>query len=232
MRRIALVTGGNRGIGFESCRQLAKTGFKVILSARNSEKGNEAADKLRNEDLNVDFVKLDVASDDSVSNAKKHIIDNYGRVDVLLNNAGIYLDSDRHDDLHKVDSKEFEKTMQVNLIGTFRVTRAFLDIMLEQNYGRIINMSSGYGKMDSTMEGQKGAYKISKHGVNAITRIIADEVSTTDIKINAMDPGWTRTDMGGESANRTPDIAAQTVVWLATLASSDRGAPSCCPLVS
>jgi len=219
-RKIALVTGANRGIGFETCRQLAKAGFSVILTARSTEKGGNARKKLQEEGLEVNFCQLNVSDPESIRLASEFVKNEYGRLDVLVNNAGISLDEGKR--FTEISPDVLEKTLDVNLLGAFRVTRAFLPLMKKNGYGRIINISSGLGAFAS-LSGGTGAYKLSKYALNGMTRIMANEVNREKIKINALNPGWVRTDMGGRSAPRSPEQAAATIVWLARL---DKDCPS------
>jgi NAD(P)-dependent dehydrogenase (short-subunit alcohol dehydrogenase family) len=218
-KRIAVVTGANRGIGFETCRQLAKHGMKVVLAARDEGKGRAAAERLRKEELDVDFAPLDVTDDASVHEFARHITKTYTRVDVLVNNAGIMIDGKAGGGaaatgvmLAKVETLRL--TMEVNVYGALRVTQALLPLMPKDG-ARIINVSSGMGQL-SDMNGGWPGYRISKTALNALTRIFADELKGTGIRVNSLCPGWVKTDMGGAGAPRTPQQGADTIVWLAT----------------
>jgi len=213
-KNVALVTGGNRGIGFEACRQLAVRGFGVILTARDAVKGMKAAKTLQAEGLDVTFLRVDVTSDQSIAEAVRGIADDPGRIDVLVNNAGVYLDEGNS--LTTIDPSLFLQTIDTNLGGTYRMIRAVIPMMERQKYGRIVNVSSGLGSMDSMSAGT-GSYKVSKLALNGLTRVMADEVNDKQIKINCMCPGWVRTDMGGSFAPRSPKKATETILWLAEL---------------
>jgi NAD(P)-dependent dehydrogenase (short-subunit alcohol dehydrogenase family) len=210
--RVALVTGANRGIGFESCRQFALEGFTVILTARSPEKGQKAVRKLQEENLKVNFCQLDVTDPESIRLAVEFVQNEYGRLDVLVNNAGISLDEGKR--FTDISPDILQETLDVNLLGVFRVTHAFLPFMKKKGFGRIINISSGLGSFAS-LSGGTGAYKLSKYALNGMTRIMADEVRGGDIRINALNPGWVQTDMGGRHAPRTPTQAARSIVQLA-----------------
>lgn len=212
--KVALVTGGNRGIGYELVRQLAVDGFKVILTSRNSESGHKAMQKLKDSHLDVSFVVMDISSEASIRQAAAIVSEQYERLDVLINNAGIYLDKNQK--LVNLDPSVIEKTLETNFFGAYHVIRSFMPLMEQQAYGRIINVSSEYGAMSEMSSSGVGAYKLSKLILNGLTQLIAAE-STKDIKINAVDPGWVSSDMGGPSAPRTPQQAARSILWLATI---------------
>ncbi|MCB0193437.1 MAG: SDR family oxidoreductase [Anaerolineae bacterium] len=214
MTRIALVTGANRGIGFEVCRQLALQGVQVILTSRNVAKGQAAADVLRNEGLEVTSHQLDVTDVESVMALQEEIDATFGRLDILINNAGVYLDEGVS--IFDVSLEAMRLTQEVNFFGPFHLCRAFVPMMRLKDYGRIVNVSSGYGAMVD-MGARTAAYRISKLALNALTRIVADEVKGYNIKVNAMCPGWVSTDMGGPAAPRTVDEGAEAITWLATL---------------
>ncbi len=218
-KRIAVVTGANRGIGFETCRQLAKRGMKVVLAARDKDKGLTAAKRLRDEDLDVDFALLDVTDDESVRQFARHLKKTYTRVDVLVNNAGIMIDGKAGRgagaaSVIKAEIETLRRTMEVNVYGALRVTQALLPLMPKDD-SRIINVSSGMGQL-SDMNGEWPGYRISKASLNVLTRIFADELKETGIKVNSICPGWVKTDIGGPNAPRTPEQGADTIVWLAT----------------
>jgi NAD(P)-dependent dehydrogenase (short-subunit alcohol dehydrogenase family) len=218
-KRVAVVTGANRGIGFETCRQLAKHGMKVVLTARDEIKGRDAAERLRREELDVDFLPLDVSDDASVRELASRIKTTYGHVDVLVNNAGIMIDGKAGDEaagtgVMQAKVETLRRTMEVNVYGALRVTQALLPLMPKDG-ARIVNVSSGMGQLGDMNGGWPG-YRISKTGLNALTRIFADELKQTGIRVNSICPGWVKTDMGGAGATRTPQQGADTIVWLAT----------------
>lgn len=221
-KKVAVVTGGNRGLGFETSRQLAKQGYQVILTSRDESKGHAAAQKLQDEGLDVQFYPLDVTSDVSSRQLAEFIRKQFGKLDVLVNNAGIYIDVQANS--NKIVTAEIEtlqNTFETNVYGVLRVTQVLIPLMKEQNYGRIVNVSSGMGQLTG-MEGGSPGYRISKTALNALTRIFASELQGTNILVNSVCPGWVKTDMGGSEAPRTPEQGVDTIVWLATL--SDGGA--------
>jgi len=218
-KRIAIVTGGNRGIGHEICRLLAKKGMHVILTARDSAKGRAAARKLQQAGLDVVFQKLDVAEQASIASFMRWLRREHGRCDVFVNNAGIYLDvlpNGETESAFACTRRKLRATMEINLEGPFFLMQAIIPLMRENGYGRIVNVSSGSGQL-SDMGGHEAAYRISKTALNAATRIFAAETKGEGVLVNAMCPGWVRTDMGGAGATRSVTEGADTAVWLALL---------------
>jgi NAD(P)-dependent dehydrogenase (short-subunit alcohol dehydrogenase family) len=212
--KVALVTGGNRGIGYELVKQLAQKGFKVILASRDSEMGHEVAQKLKESNLDVSLLVMDVNNQESIRQAAITVNERYGKLDVLINNAGVYLEENKK--LVAMDPSILEKTMATNFFGVYHVIRSFIPLMEKQGYGRIINVSSEYGAMSEMSYPGVGAYKLSKFALNGLTRLVAAEINS-DIKINAVDPGWVSSDMGGPSAPKSPKQAAESIFWLATI---------------
>jgi NAD(P)-dependent dehydrogenase (short-subunit alcohol dehydrogenase family) len=206
----ALVSGGNRGIGLEVCRQLGALGHRVLLGAREPAKGEAAAASLRARGLDVTSVALDVADPDSVA----RLAAVRPEVDILVNNAGVYLDEGRRP--LELDEAVLRDTLEVNLLGAFRLCRAFVPGMAARGWGRVASVSSGMGQL-ADMGGGSLAYRLSKTALNALTRVLAQEVDGRQVKVNAACPGWVRTDMGGAHAPRPVEQGADTVVWLATL---------------
>ena len=208
--RTALVTGGNRGIGFEACRQLARTGLRVLLTARDPEKREESARALRDEGLEVSFEEIDVTDGGSVEACARRLSDAGIEVDVLVNNAGVY----PTEGVFSVSEEAFRRALEINTLGPFRTCRAFVPAMVRRGYGRVVNVSSGGGSFGEGIG--PVAYGASKAAQNALTVKVAEAVRG-DVKANAMCPGWVRTEMGGSGAPRSPEQAADTLVWLATL---------------
>lgn len=210
MARTALVTGGNRGIGLEACRQLAESGMRVVLAARDAEKGEDAARKLRDGGLEVGSEQLDVADSRSVGACVRRLADAGVDIDVLVNNAGVY----PTDGVFSVSEETFETALEVNAVGPFRTCRALVPGMVQRGYGRVVNVSSGGGSFGEGLG--PAAYAVSKAALNALTVKVSQAVHG-DVRVNAVCPGWVRTDMGGSGAPRSPEEAADTLVWLATL---------------
>jgi len=206
----ALVTGGNRGIGFEACRQLARSGLRVVLTARDPDRGADTAEALRNEGLDVSFEELDVTDGGSVEACARRLSDAGIEVDVLVNNAGVY----PTEGVFSISEETFERALEINTVGPFRTCRTFVPAMVRRGYGRVVNVSSGGGSFGEGIG--PVAYGASKAAQNALTVKVAEAVRG-DVKVNAMCPGWVRTEMGGSGAPRSPVQAADTLVWLATL---------------
>jgi NAD(P)-dependent dehydrogenase (short-subunit alcohol dehydrogenase family) len=213
--KVAVVTGANRGIGFEIARELAQAGCRVVLAARDARKGEAAAGKLQEAGLDVIFRELDVAQSASIKAFMQGLARDPGRVDVLVNNAGIAIDA-KGARLVDSDPEVYRRTLETNLMGPLQLIQAVLPLMQRQNYGRIVNLSSGLGQLTEMSTGTP-AYRISKTALNALTRIAAAEARAKNILVNSMCPGWVKTDMGGAAAPRTVEQGADTAVWLATL---------------
>lgn len=211
--KVALVTGGNKGIGFEICRQLAQKGIKVILTARNQQKGRAAAEKLQKEGLDVVHHQLDVTDEESVKKTAEYVDQKFGKLDILINNAGILIDAETRG--LEADIDKVKESVEVNTYGSLRVSKAFIPIMQKNNYGRIVNMSSHMAALYQ-MAGWAPGYRISKTALNAVTRILAYELRQTNITVNSVSPGWARTEMGGPEAPNSIEEGADTAVWLAT----------------
>jgi NAD(P)-dependent dehydrogenase (short-subunit alcohol dehydrogenase family) len=212
--RIAIVTGGNRGLGLETCRQLARRGDRVILTSRNQAKGRAAVRELKREGLEVVHHTLDVTSPESVARLKDAVIAEFGRVDVLVNNAA--LDLDDGESVFDVGLDTFRTTFETNVYGPVTLCQAFVPGMIERGYGRVVNVSSRSGQL-SSMGGDTPAYRMSKAALNALTVIVAGAASGANVLVNSVCPGWVRTDMGGPSAPRSVEQGADTIVWLACL---------------
>jgi len=209
MKKIALVTGGNRGIGKEVCQQLINLNFQVLLGARNKENGEKAAMTLGD---SCTFVHLDVNNEDNVEIAAKWVQYKFGKLDVLINNAGIGIGSKG---LSGIDMEELKSIMDTNFFGPVRVNKAFLNMLKKSPDGRIINVSSSMGALEELKGGYAG-YRLSKAGLNAQTILLSNELKSTKIKVNAVCPGWVNTEMGGTPAPRNVEKGAETIVWLAT----------------
>jgi len=227
-KRLAVVTGGNRGLGYETSRQLAAKGLKVVLTSRDQRKGTLAAQKLGKEGLDVVSYPLDVTDPESMRDLVKQLKRDFGRVDVLVNNAAVLLDTtvknhyDERDfgpgegSVLTVTRSTMEETMSVNVYGPLLLSQLIVPMMKDLKYGRIVNVSSNFGQL-SNIAGQWPAYRISKVALNAVTGVFADEIKGYNILINSADPGWAKTDMGGPGAPLAPEEAVDTIVWLSTL---------------
>ena len=202
VQRVAVVTGANRGIGLEICRQLAKRGgIRVFLTARDETKGNAAAQKLRDEGLDVEFYPLDVTSEQMIKTFAGWLEATCKRCDVLINNAGVMADP-RGSRVLDSQLATYRETLETNLFGPLMLIQALVPLMRKGGYGRIVNISSGQGQL-SDMGAGTPAYRISKTSLNALTRTCAAELRGSGVLVNAMCPGWVKTDMGGPSAPRS-----------------------------
>ena len=212
--RVALVTGGNRGIGFEICRQLASTGVEVVLGARDSVKAQDAADRLAGGGLSVHPQALDVTETESIRAAIGAIKHERGRIDILVNNAGVFLDKDGT--AEAIDLDRVRLTMETNTYGPILLCQGVIPMMRRQGYGRIVNLASELGSL-TNMETLYPAYRMSKTALITYTRTLANELKGTGILANSMCPGWVKTEMGGPNAIREIEDSADTAIWLATL---------------
>jgi len=212
MERVALVSGGNRGIGREVARQLAGQGYRVVIGSRDLAKGEEVAQELGKD---VSAVQLDVTDEASVVAAVASVEKDLGRLDVLVNNAGI-AGGGWSTDAVDADLDEVRRTLETNLFGAWRLTEEALPLMRRNGYGRIVNISSGMGQL-SDMGGHSPGYRVSKTGLNVLTRMLTAELGEENILVNSVCPGWVRTDMGTQAARVSVKEGADTPVWLATL---------------
>ena len=210
----AIVTGGNRGLGLETCRQLAGLGYQVILTSRDREKGAAAATQLQMSPGLVHFYPLDITSDESVQELHEHVVRELGTVHVLINNAAVFLDEDLP--ILQLPLETMQLTLETNTVSALRMCKAFLPLMLKQDFGRVVNVSSASGQMDE-MHDDGAAYHISKLALNGLTRILAEAARGKNVLVNAVCPGWVRTDMGGPHATRSVETGARSIVWAATL---------------
>lgn len=215
--KIALVTGGNKGIGLAICQGLLTAGFEVILTARSIDKAKTAIEQLRSNLVHP--LVLDVADDRSIEAAAVSVQQNFGQLDVLINNAGIYPDKDGVNILN-VDRDLLDRTMQTNTFGVIQTTQAFAPLLAKANPARIVNVSSGYGALGG-LSATASSYCHSKLALNGATIMLAAALKSQGIAVYVMCPGWVRTDMGGTAATRTPEQGADTAIWLATEAALD-----------
>jgi len=211
---IALVTGGNRGIGFEVCRQLAERGFTVLLSARDADKAGAAAAKIKATG-HVEPLALDVSDRRSIERAAAEVSKRHDHVDVLVNNAGINYDTWETAESADIDGTVME-TIRTNLLGPWSVCQAFLPLLRKSRAARIVNVLSESGSLEHMGAGPP-AYQVTKAALNALTRTLAGELRHAHILVNSVCPGWVATDMGGAGAPRSVEEGAAGIVWAATL---------------
>jgi NAD(P)-dependent dehydrogenase (short-subunit alcohol dehydrogenase family) len=213
---VAIVTGAYRGLGRETVRQLAALGYRVLLTARRAAEGQSAADALAAKGIPVSFHPLDVTDEASIQ-ALARSVRALGRLDVLVNNAGIFPDTEPGTGETSVFHARLDTVrlgMETNALGPLRLCQVLIPLM--QGKGRVVNVSSGMGQLDD-MNGCCPGYRLSKVSLNAVTRIFADELAGTGVKVNSVCPGWVRTAMGGDSAPLSVEEGAAGIVWAATL---------------
>ena len=211
---VALVSGGNRGIGLEIVRQLAERGITTILGSRDEEKGRAAATELSG---NVVVHQLDVSDEKSVGRLASFVEEEFGRLEILVNNAAISNDNGQRGvdaDLNRVRA-----ALEANLLGAWRLCEVAIPLMRRHGYGRIVNISTGLAALEDMGGGSPG-YRVSKTGLNALTRILASELRGSGILVNSVEPGWVQTDMGGFRAPRLIEEGAEGAVWAATLSNN------------
>ena len=222
-QKIALITGANKGLGFETARQLGRQNIKVLVGARDEARGREAAEKLQAEGFSAEFVLLDVGDEKTHDAAAKYVEENYGKLDILVNNAGIVLET-LVGTPSDVSLDVLRKTFDTNFFGVIAVTKAFLPLIKKSNVGRIVNVSSGLGSLAQNSDANWDyknvkplAYNSSKTALNAFTVILAHELKNANIKVNSADPGYTATDLNGNSGTKTVEEGAAVITELATL---------------
>lgn len=207
--KTAVVTGANRGIGLEVSRELARLGFHVVLAARDKSAGAEALKQVQAGKYSAELRKVDVNSSEDAQALARHLKETRGRVDVLVNNAGILPDKDG---TLAVSAATLMEILNTNTLGAVRMIQALAPLM--DRGGRIVNVSSGMGSLNGMGGGHLG-YRMSKAALNAVTRVFAAELSSKGVSVNSVDPGWVKTDMGGAGASRSVEKGAETIVWLA-----------------
>ena len=220
MLRTAIVTGANRGIGREIVRQLAGLGgYRVILTSRDEAKGQQALAALRQEmggqtGETILYHQLDVTQPESIQRLVDFVKDKYGFADVLINNAAILMDP--YGRILEKPLEVYRATLETNTYGPLAMCQAFIPLMLEHNYGRVVNVSSGAGQIGD-MVNDMPAYRLSKLALNGLTLMLADSLKGTNVLVNAVCPGWVRTEMTTPDAPRSVQEGAEGIVWLATL---------------
>jgi NAD(P)-dependent dehydrogenase (short-subunit alcohol dehydrogenase family) len=219
-KKIALITGANKGLGFEISRQLARQSIRVVMGVRDATKGQVAANQLLQSGLEVEFQCLDVTDAGSIEAIRGYLDETYSKLDILINNAGVCLDSGQRPSEVSLDI--IRQTLETNFIGVVAITQALLPLIQKSEAGRIVNMSSGRSSLTQHSDpschyAKTLAYNSSKTALNSFTVMLAAELKDTAIKVNSADPDWCRTDMGTEAATHSVEEGADTPVWLATL---------------
>ncbi len=218
MKKLAIVTGASRGLGYATSEALAQRGFKVVMAMRDPEKSQKQINALKMKELDVVAMKLDVSQEKSILDFAEAFRREYGYLDVLVNNAGIFIDNEDGGDksVFKTKSSTIQKTFATNTLGPFLLTQKLFHLMQQEGSGRVVNVSSGMGQL-SDMDGAYAAYRISKTSLNVVTQIFAAEGKGSDVLVNSICPGWVRTDMGGAGANRDINQGIKGILWAATL---------------
>ena len=221
-RRVALVTGANRGIGLEIARQLADLGLRVIIGVRDLARGEAAAEALQNNRREIHSQMLDVTQAHTIQSAIGQIVDQFGRLDILVNNAGIMIDAETT--ILELDLTLFQNTLETNALGPLLLSQVCIPHMRANDYGRIVNISSTLGSLTDIASPDSAyavvlspAYRLSKALLNGLTALLAKDLRDTNILVNSACPGWVRTRLGGDQAPLMPAQGAETPVWLATL---------------
>jgi NAD(P)-dependent dehydrogenase (short-subunit alcohol dehydrogenase family) len=223
MKKLAVVTGANRGLGFETCRQLAQRDIQVILTSRDAAKGQAAAEELQGSQLDVKYHQLDVTNPESVEKLAQFIARDFGHLDILVNNAGILLDlvdwaKNPSESIFDAKVDTLLKTIETNVCGSLLMCQSLIPLMKTQNYGRVVNLASNQGQFSGNLASTRfPTYGISKVAVNAVTFLFANALKGTNILVNSVFPGWVKTTMGGSNANLTVEEGVETIVWAATL---------------
>ena len=221
-KKIALITGANKGLGLETARQLANKQVKVLIGARDETRGREAAERLQKENLDAEFVLIDVTDEKTLRSAAKYVEDTYGKLDILVNNAGIAVEYGLEPS--EIDLEKIRQTFDTNFFGVIAVTKHFLPLVKKSDSGRIVNVSSGLGSLTLHSDPNSPyydikplAYNSSKAALNMFTVILAHDLKDTKIKVNSADPGYTATDLNQNSGPKTVEQGASIIFDLASL---------------
>jgi NAD(P)-dependent dehydrogenase (short-subunit alcohol dehydrogenase family) len=223
-KKVALITGANKGLGYEMAKQLAQAGVKVVVAARDTAKGEAAVEKLKHESVDVEFLKLDVTDKEDFPKAAEFIESKFGKLDILINNAGISADGLAGTSVSATTEHSLRTTFETNFFAPIFLTQALLPLLKKSDAGRIVNMSSILGSQ--TFHATPGSpiydfkalsYDASKAALNSFTIHLAYELKDTNIKVNSAHPGWVKTDMGTDAAPMELPEGAKTGVALALL---------------
>ncbi|MCW3088735.1 MAG: family oxidoreductase [Sediminibacterium sp.] len=225
-KKIALVTGANKGIGFETAKQLGKEGITIIAASRDKEKGIAAVEQLQKEGIDAEFLQLDIDNNADIRSAYDHINSKYGKLDILVNNAGIQVESKEWtvNNTAAIDDAALRSTLDTNFFNIVKLTNTLLPLIRKSTAGRIVNLSSILGSLglhsdpSSPIYGSKlFAYDTSKTALNSYTIHLAEALAGTTVKVNSAHPGWVKTDMGTDAAPMNVHDGAKTSVALALL---------------
>lgn len=211
MKKVVFVTGGNRGIGFGLCSAFGEKGYQVVLAARKAEDGQQATESLKSKGHSITFVPLDINDEKSISKALLFVEQEFGRLDILINNAGILVDRNG-----KPSKKILLDTFETNAVGPYLMCEAAGELMKKSGGGRIVNVSSQAGQLEN-MHSEFPAYRISKAALNAVTKVFSTKYKPYGILVNSVCPGWVKTEMGGPGAQISVEEGVDTIVWAAEL---------------
>jgi len=219
--KTVLVTGGTRGLGFELTKLLANNGYQVFMGCRNLHEGQKLIKEMTNAvaSSNIVAIQLDVTNDKDIINLKKGLDERKIHIDILINNAALYLEKAlERNTILEMDFKIIQKSMETNFYAPLKLCRLFARSMIESGYGQIINVSSMWGTYKLTKEmndnGTSGIYRLSKNALNYMTLLMSDELKNKGVLVNAVCPGWIKTDMGGKDAGKSPKDAAEDILWI------------------
>lgn len=213
MKKIALITGANRGLGLAATKKLAGLGFKVLMGCRDIESSQEVINALQAKGLDVEAIKLDVTKTSDIRGVHDYLRDSKDSLKILVNNAGVFLDS-KSESILNADPVIILKSIETNTMGPMQLIQSLAPLMAKSGGGQVINVSSGMGSL-ADMGINATGYRMSKTALNVLTKICNQELKTMNIAVNSICPGWCRTDMGGESATRSSEEGVDSIVWLA-----------------
>jgi NAD(P)-dependent dehydrogenase (short-subunit alcohol dehydrogenase family) len=233
-KKVALITGANRGLGFATAQILGEAGISVLIGSRSIEAGEHAADRLRGDGIDAHAVQIDVTSETSVRNAATELAAEHGQLDVLVNNAGILPEATIPDIEHPLDVSMFKKTFDTNVFGAVFVIKEFLPLLRAAPAGRIVNVSSTMGSLTDQCDPNSKyyelvvpAYQTSKAALNGLTIALSKSLTDTKIKVNSVCPGWVQTDLGGpDNRAAAPTTAITAARIVAQVAMIDDSGPT------
>lgn len=214
--KTAVVTGANRGLGLAASKALAEKGYEVLMTARRVASLDDTCLELKARGLSVFAIGLDVTNPDDIARLKKAVTDRWNKLNVLINNAGVYPEKGGPVIVEETDPLRVREAFETNALGAFRVSQALIPALCKSGHARIVNVSSGLGQL-SSMQGEYPGYRMSKAALNVLTRVLSAELKESGVLVNSVCPGWVRTDMGGPSAHRSIEQGVFGIVWAATL---------------
>lgn len=207
-KKIAVVTGANRGMGKAVSEKLSSLNYHVIMIGRHEKEINEAAHS-----LSAEAFVADVENEKDILELTNHITTKYGHLDVLINNAGVYI---QENNIFTGKDSDMKKTFEINTMGPYRLMKGLIPLMQKNGYGRVVNVSSGLGSFEG-FSVTCPAYSVSKVALNMLTKLFSSSVDGKKVKVNSICPGWVKTDMGGPNASRSIEEGISGMIWAATL---------------